>query len=101
MLEDLLIGEKVPQKDLVAVDKFVSSLEAIYYVALDTGRAGEFEKKSLFELVLLNKLPQFRYKWIIKWSKNEEDEGVSLTFLDFLSYLKSAVRWGMPRSSER
>ena len=40
MLEGLLVGEKVPQKNLVAVDEFVSNLEAIYYVALDTGREG-------------------------------------------------------------
>merc|ERR1712015_490 len=92
MLENLLVGEKVPQKNLVAVDEFVSNLEAIYYVALDTGREGEFEKKSLFESILVNKLPQFKYKWVTKWSKNEEDGGASLTFLDFLSYLKTAIR---------
>merc|ERR1712015_444187 len=92
MLEDLLLGEKVPQKDLVAVDKFVSSLEAIYYVALDTGRADEFEKKSLFESILVNKLPQFRHKWIVKWSRVEQENGPILCFLDFLEYLKTAIR---------
>ena len=82
----------MPQKDLGAVDEFVSNLEAIYYVALDTSRAGEFERKSLFESILINKLPQFKHKWITKWSRNEEDDGASLTFLDFLAYLKTAIR---------
>jgi len=92
MLENLMVGEKVSQKDIFAVDMFVSSLEAIYYVALDTDRAEEFDKKSLFESVLKGKLPHLRFKWIEKWSKNEEKNGSKLTFLDFLSYLKSAVR---------
>ena len=52
MLEALMAGEKVPQKDVVAVDEFVSRLEAIYYTALDTDRAEEFDKKSLFDSIL-------------------------------------------------
>jgi len=91
MLESLMVGDKINQKDIVAVDKFVSSLEAIYYVALDTDRAEEFDRKSLFESVLKDKLPQFRREWIKKWSKNEQKEGSKLTFLDFLSFLNDSV----------
>ena len=92
MLKDLMAGEKVPQKDVIAVDRFVSKLEAIYYIALDTDRADEFEKKSLFDSILENKLPQFKRDWIKKWSKNEINNGPKIFFTDFLSYLAMAVR---------
>ena len=92
MLEDVMEGEKIPSKDLVAVDEFVAKLEAIYFLALDTDRAGQFDRKSLFESILANKLPQFKHKWIVKWSREELTDGQSLGFLDFIDYLKTAVR---------
>jgi len=46
----------------------------------------------LFESILTNKLPQFRHKWIIKWSRVEQSNEPTLCFLDFLEYLKTAIR---------
>jgi len=69
MLKTLMAGGKIPQKDVVAVDSFVSNLGAIYYIALDTDRAEEFEKKSLFDSILENKFPQFKRDWIKKRSE--------------------------------
>jgi len=92
MLKTLMAGGKILQKDVVAVDSFVSNLGAAYYIALDTDRAEEFERKSLFDSILENKLPQFKRDWIKKWSKNEVNNGPKILFADFLSYLTMAVR---------
>jgi len=92
MLRSLMAGEKIPQKDVVAVDSFVTDLGAAYYVALDTGRAEEFERKALFDSILENKLPQFKTEWIKKWSKNEVNHGPKIFFADFLRFLTMAVK---------
>ena len=76
-------GGKIPAKDVSATDRFVASLESIYYLALDTGRANQFDSKALYESILANKLPQFRHKWIIKWSDTEVTDSPSLVFTDF------------------
>jgi hypothetical protein len=92
MLETLMAGEKIPQKDTLAVDEFVTSLGAVYYVAVDTDRAEEFDKKSLFDSVIENKLPHFRHEWAKKWAKNEVNKGPKICFPDFLSHLSMAVK---------
>jgi len=92
MLESLMAGEKIPQKDTLAVDEFVTGLGAVYYIAIDTDRADEFDKKSLFDSIIENKLPHLRLEWVKKWSKNEIAEGPKIVFTDFLSYLSTAVK---------
>ena len=92
MLEDLMGGDKIPQKDLDAVEEFVAKLESVYYLALDTGRSDQFDKKTLFEGILANKLPQFKHKWIVRWSRKEQANGPLIFFIDFIDYLKTAVR---------
>merc|ERR1712015_469722 len=92
MLETLMAGEKIPQKDTLAFDEFVTGLGAVYYIAVDTDRADEFDKKSLFDSVIENKLPHLRYEWVKKWSKNEVVKGPKICFPDFLSYLSRAVK---------
>merc|ERR1712015_446522 len=92
MLETLMAGEKIPQKDTLAFDEFVTGLGAVYYIAADTDRADEFDKKSLFDSVIENKLPHLRYEWAKKWSKNEVVKGPKICFPDFLRYLSKAVK---------
>merc|ERR1712015_260086 len=92
MLETLMAGEKIPQKDTLALDEFVTGLGAVYYIAVDTDRADEFDKKSLFDSIIENKLPHLRYEWAKKWSKNEVVKGPKICFPDFLSYLSKAVK---------
>ena len=92
MLETLLKGEKILSKEIEAADEFVTKLENTYYLALDTKRGEEFNRKALYEEILKKKLPHYRYKWVVKWSRNEETGSEPLFFIDFLDYLKLAVR---------
>ena len=87
MMEDLLTGDKIPTKSFEAVDDFVEKLEATHQLAMETGRGVEFNKRSLYENILKVKLPQFKYKWLQKWVKNEQERHDPLTFSDFIAYL--------------
>ena len=90
MLDDLLVGAKIGPKDFDAVEEFIGKLEVTYQLAILTGRAKDFDQRRLFETILKVKLPHLKFKWLQKWSKNEEEKGTPLTFLNFISYLNSA-----------
>jgi len=92
MLEDLLSGGKIPSKDIEAVDEFVEKIQTVYQTAIETDRDKDFDKRSIYESILKVKLPHFRYKWLQKWAKNEEDGGSPLSFSDFISYLNLSRR---------
>ena len=92
MLEDLLSGGKIPSKDIEAVDEFVEKIQTVYQTAIETDRDKDFDKRSIYESILKVKLPHFRYKWLQKWAKNEEDGGSQLSFSDFISYLNLSRR---------
>ena len=79
-------------REIEAGDDFVTELENTYYLAMDTGRAEEFNRRALYGEILEKKLPHYKYKWSVKWSKNEDMKGNPLFFIDFLDYLKSSVR---------
>ena len=88
MLEVLLTGEKVGVKDASGLQSFVLKLENVYAMALVTGRAGEFDKRGLYNSILSKKLPHLSDKWQAKWSKNEVSKGREYRFKDFMEFLK-------------
>jgi len=90
MLEELLEGDKIPAKDVDATDEFVAKLGAIYYLAKNTGREAEFNRRKLYETILRVKLPQYKFKWLQKWAKNENGKGSPLSFSNFLAYLNES-----------
>ena len=63
MLEELLSGEKIDQKDVQGFLSFVLKLENCYLLARDTGRADEFERKSTHRDILFKKLPHLADRW--------------------------------------
>ena len=85
--------EKLLKKEHHSIEDASSGNDSVYNrLALDTGRSDQFDKKTLFEGILANKLPQFKHKWIVRWSRKEQANGPLIFFIDFIDYLKTAVR---------
>ena len=88
MLESLLAGEKLGVKDSQGLQSFVLKLENVYAMALETERAGEFDRKGLPIAILNKKVPHLADRWALKWSKNEVQKGKEYGFVEFLEFLK-------------
>ena len=84
MLEDLLVGGTIGPKEFDAVDEFIGKLEVTYQLAVHTGRSKDFDQRRLFETILKVKLPHLKFKWLQKWSRNEEEKGVPHWKIDLL-----------------
>ena len=73
-------------KDPSSFLSFFLQLEEIYDLAMVTGWAEEFNKRSL-SILINKKLPHMAEKWGGKCTKNEASKGTDLKFADFLSFL--------------
>ena len=85
MLADLLHGSPLARKDSSGLNMFLSRLEETYYVALDTHRDEDFNRVSLIDRILNEKLPFFTDKWSTLRTKKGWKRP---TFIDFLKFLK-------------
>ena len=87
MMEELLKGGPLAPKDAVAMNKFISETEGVYFLAEETGRSSDFNKKSLFTTILDKKVPHLKWRWASAMGKAEEEGKKLNTFEDFLKFL--------------
>ena len=87
MLEELLAGKPVGEKDHNALLDFYARLLSLYSLAQETGRAADFEARSVVETILRKKVPHLMVKWFKKSVRQMRERGVELDFGDFLKFL--------------
>ena len=87
MLEDALAGKVIGEKDHAALLNFYAKLMSVYTLAKETGRALDFEARSVIETILKKKLPHLMDAWYKKVVKYRRGKKKTLRFEDFLSYL--------------
>ena len=87
MLEDVLQGKQVGEKDHGGLLMFYCKLQSIYTLAKSTGRGGEFENKMIIESILSKKTPHLTVKWSKRVVKNMMSDGEMLGFETFLEFL--------------
>ena len=94
MLEALLEGPKLDALDAEEINIFVSSLEEIFSLAVETNRNGDFDREPLYKRILAAKLPFLKREWA---RHVEEKQMKRPKFMDFLTFLslerKIARRW--------
>jgi hypothetical protein len=89
MLEELLSGEKIDQRDIQGFLSFVLRLENAYLLAIETHRNDEFERKTTHSNILFRKFPYFADQWATQRAKQGLKEDRVLGFKDFLQWLKT------------
>ena len=72
LLDDLIVGEKFPEKEHEGIQTFVIRLEKVYQQAVETGRASTFSTQEIYEEILRVKLPHLVPKWARKRAEVEE-----------------------------
>ena len=87
MLEDLLGGKQVGERDHGALLMFYAKLQSVHSLAMETGRAADFETKSVVETILRKKLPHLMNKWFKKSVRHIREKGEELAFADFLKFV--------------
>ena len=87
MLEELLAGKPVGEKDHNALLDFYARLLSIYSLAQETGRAEDFEARSVVETILKKKVPHLMVKWFKKSVRQMRARSMELGFEDFLKFL--------------
>ena len=87
MLDDALAGKAIGEKDHAALLNFYAKLTSVYTLAKETGRALDFEARSVIETILKKKLPHLMDAWYKKVVKHRRGKKRTLKFEDFLSYL--------------
>ena len=87
MLEELLQGKQVGEKDHSGLLMFYCKLRSIHTLAKNTGRGAEFENKMIIESILAKKTPHLTAKWSKRVVKNMMSEGEMLSFDTFLEFL--------------
>ena len=95
MLDGLLTGGKLDQKDTESIRGLVLKLEQVHRRAVETDRERTFSTRETYRDILSKKLPFFTHKWAKIIEDNEErkfnDPTVrDLGFLDFINYLRKA-----------
>ena len=94
MLEALLEGPKLGAMDAKAINLFVSRLEEIFSLAVETNRNGDFDREPLYKRILTAKLPFLKKEWARHVEENEMRRPKFLDFLEFLSLERKIVkRW--------
>ena len=87
MIEDILSGKTLEARDAVGINTAISKLEEAYFLAVETGRDADFNRKSLFRNVLTSLFPYLKIKWASEVAKAQA-LGKSLDkFEDFLRFL--------------
>ena len=84
MLSGVLKGEAIDKDDASAANEFICKVEGIYSLARETNRDKDFDRRSLFRLILMVKLPFLMEKWATYLCKREDPE---TKFSDFLHFL--------------
>ena len=95
MLDGLLTGGKLDQKDTESIRGLVLKLEQVHRRAVETDRERTFSTRETYRDILSKKLPFFTHKWAKIIEDNEErkfnDPSVrDLGFLDFINYLRKS-----------
>ena len=85
MMADLMSGSVINRKDADALDLFISRLEEIYFLALDTDRDSDFNRFSLYKRILAEKLPFLTHPWGTLMAKRGWKKPSFCDFLEFLA----------------
>ena len=93
MLQEILAGDKLSEKDFTGLKTFALKLEKAYQIAIDTRRQGTFDLPETINDVLRLKLPHLAINWAKKVSAAEAsflegEEMPEFSFKDFLSFVK-------------
>ena len=96
MLADAMSRGVLARKDAEGINVFISKLEEVYFLAVETDRDGDFHRTSLFKMILTNNLPHLKFSWATHVEKKELRRP---TFEDFLVFL-SLQRKIATRASE-
>ena len=87
MLEELLKGKAIESNDAVGMNMAISKLEEAFFLAVETERDGDFNRKSLFRTILSNMFPHLRNKWATEVAKAQTKGKTMDKFEDFLTFL--------------
>ena len=87
MLEELLKGKTIENNDAVGMNMAISKLEEAFFLAVETERDGDFNRKSLFRTILSNMFPHLRNKWATEVAKAQTKGKTMDKFEDFLTFL--------------
>ena len=94
MIEDILSGKPLRARDAVGINSAISKLEEAYFLAVETGRDADFNRKSLFRSIIETLFPHLMTKWASEVAK-VQTRGKSIDkfedFLDFLNIQKRAA----------
>ena len=93
MLQEVLIGDKIPEKDFSTLKIFTLRLEKAYQIAIETKRQATFDLPETINEVLRTKLPHLALKWAKKISDIEAslldiEDMPDLTFSQFVTFVK-------------
>ena len=101
MLEGMLVGKAIGEKDNDAFLMFYAKLTSVYQLAQETGRAQDFEGRTVVEVILYKKLPFLQRRWCKKAVRYTAATKMDLGFADFLEFLNEehAVAEMMTRST--
>ena len=96
MLQEILIGDKIPEKDFTALKTFALRLEKAYQIAVETRRQGTFDLPETINDVIRLKLPHLAVNWAkrvseVEASMLESDEVTELTFQQFVNFVKKRI----------
>ena len=87
MLQGLLQGKALKQNDAAEMDMAISKLEEAFFLAVETDRDGDFNRRSLFKTIITALFPHLRAKWGV-WIAKALENGKTVTkFEDFLAFL--------------
>ena len=90
MLDELLSGPKLNEKDNESVQAFLLKLSQVHKRAIETNREATFSTRETFDDIIRKKLPSYARKWATRYTDNEEriaddpSRAAELTFSTFL-----------------
>ena len=87
MLEELLKGKTIENNDAVGMNMAISKLEEAFFLAVETDRDADFNRKSLFRTILSNMFPHLRNRWATEVAKAQTRGKTMDKFEDFLAFL--------------
>ena len=92
MIDDILSGKVIESRDAVGINSAVSKLEEAYFLAVETGRDADFNRRSLFKNILNNLFPYLKLKWASEVTKALEKGEACDQFEHFLRFLTRQKR---------
>ena len=87
MLGEVLSGEKISPDDAESLLMFWARLNSLYSLAVETGRAQDFERSQVFNSLLETKIPHLSGEWWAMQSIRHGKGGSDLSFSDFLEFI--------------